>query len=277
MHLTAPGHLRIEETILSPCQEWTDEAAAWRFVRISTGAAYWLGAANPRSLTEGESLVISPAAKALVRASQLNSVLLHGFTFVPEWLCGFFTLSERRFFESAAQPGEPVGFLPSTHPFSQGFARLVARGDSDQKLLQRAEVLGLVAAYFGQGLSSHQLPPGRSPSVRDRFEQIICQMPDIELIHHSPEQLARLCGCSPRHFSRLFRERFGQSPRVRQTEMRLLKARELLANPEKKIAQIALDSGYRSSSLFNSLFKRRFGTSPSAWREQAAKATQNLF
>jgi AraC-like DNA-binding protein len=277
LRLTAPGHLRVEETMLPPGQEWSDETGAWRFVRISAGAAYWLGASNPRSLTQGEVLIISPAAKALVRASQLNTVSLHGFTFVPDWLCGFFTLSERRFFESAAQPAEPVSFLPSTHPFSQGFARLVGRGDADQELVQRADALSLVAAYFGQGLGNHELPPGRSPSVRDRFEQIVCQMPDLELIQHSPEQLARLCGCSARHFSRLFRERFGGSPRARQTEMRLLKARELLANSEKKIAQIALDSGYRSSSLFNSLFRRRFGASPSAWREQAAKANQTLF
>jgi AraC-like DNA-binding protein len=269
--------LRIEETILSPCQEWADQTAAWRFVRISSGAAYWLGAANPRALTEGEVLVISPAAKALIRASQLNSVSLHGFAFVPDWLCGFFTLSERRFFESAGQPAGPVSFLPSTHPVTQGFASLVAHRDSGQRLVRRAEVLGLVAAYFGQGLSSHQLPPGRSPSVRDRFEQIVCQMPDIELIHHSPEHLARLCGCSTRHFSRLFRQRFGQSPRVRQTEMRLLKARQLLTLSDKNVAQIALDSGYRSSSLFNSLFKRRFGMSPSAWREQAANTIGNLF
>jgi AraC-like DNA-binding protein len=269
--------LRIEETTLPPCQEWTDEAAAWRFVRISAGAAYWMGAAQPRSLTEGEVLVIWPAVKALVRASQLNSVLLHGFAFVPEWLCGLLTLAERRFFECAGQPGEPVNVLPSTHPFAQGFARLIAQRDSDQNLARRAEVLGLVAAYFGQGLSPQPPPPGRSPSVRDRFEEIICRMPDLELIRHSPEQLARLCGCSPRHFSRLFRERFGVSPRVRQTEMRLLNARQLLSNSEKKIAQIALDSGYRSSSLFNSLFKRRFGASPSSWREQAARTNQNLF
>ena len=275
--MTAPGHLRIEETLLAPGREWTDESSAWRFVRISTGAAYWLGAANPRALTEGEVLVISPATRALVRASQINNVLLHGFTFVAEWLCGFFTLAERRFLETAAAPGQPVSFLPSTHPVTRGFAALVARGDSDPRLVQRAGVLGLVAAYFGQALSCQQPPPGGSPSVPDRFEEIICQMPDLELIHHSPEQLARLCGCSPRHFNRLFRRRFGVSPRRRQTEMRLLNARELLAHSEKKIAQIALDSGYRSSSLFNALFKRRFGMSPSAWREQAAKTDGKLF
>jgi AraC-like DNA-binding protein len=71
----------------------------------------------------------------------------------------------------------------------------------------------------------------------------------------------------------LFRARFGESPRVRQTELRLLKARQLLAISEKRIIQLALDSGYRSLSLFNSLFKRRFGMRPSAWREQAAKTS----
>jgi AraC-like DNA-binding protein len=34
---------------------------------------------------------------------------------------------------------------------------------------------------------------------------------------------------------------------------------------------VALDSGYRSVSLFNTLFKRRFGVSPSEWRRLAAE------
>jgi AraC-like DNA-binding protein len=138
-------------------------------------------------------------------------------------------------------------------------------------------VLGLAATYFGQGPATGQVPQRASPSVQDRFEQIVSHMPELELIHHSPEELARLCGCSPRHFGRLFRQQFGQSPRARQTELRLLKARQLLANGEKTIALVALESGYRSSSLFNSLFKRRFGMSPSAWRQQAIRATDSLF
>jgi AraC-like DNA-binding protein len=269
--------LHIEEATLSPGQEWADETPAWRFVRVSAGAAYWLGAPGPRALADGEVLVVAPPVKALIRASQLNTVSLHGFLFVPEWLCGLFTLSERRFFESAGAQAEPVTFLPSTHPVAQGFAALAARGNSDPRLARRAEVLGRAATYFGQGPATGQVPQRASPSVQDRFEQIVSHMPELELIHHSPEELARLCGCSPRHFGRLFRQQFGQSPRARQTELRLLKARQLLANGEKTIALVALESGYRSSSLFNSLFKRRFGMSPSAWRQQAIRATDSLF
>jgi AraC-like DNA-binding protein len=94
-------------------------------------------------------------------------------------------------------------------------------------------------------------------------------MPDVELIHHSPAELARLCGCSSRHFNRMFWKQFGSSVRSRQTELRLLRARQLLSNTEGKIVQVAFDSGYRNVSLFNSLFKRRFGVTPSQWRRDS--------
>ena len=90
-----PGHLRIEEIRLAPGREWSDATEAWRFVRVSSGAAYWMEPARPRSLSEGELLVLAPSVKAVVRASQLGEVVLHGFGFAPGLLCGFFTLEER--------------------------------------------------------------------------------------------------------------------------------------------------------------------------------------
>src|SRR5262249_38824425 len=64
---------------------------------------------------------------------------------------------------------------------------------------------------------------------------------------------------------------FGQSPRAHQTELRLLKARQLLVSSNSQVIQVALDSGYRSLSLFNALFKRRFGMSPSELRRKMMK------
>ena len=89
------------------------------------------------------------------------------------------------------------------------------------------------------------------------------------MINHTPAQLASLCGCSGRHFNRLFRSCFGISVRARQTELRLLKARQLLTETEKKVLEIAVDSGYRNLSLFNLLFKRQFGMTPSETRRKA--------
>jgi len=271
--MKTPGHLRIEQVTLPPGQEWKDNTDAWRFVRVSSGAAYWLGPAQPRSFTEGELVVAAPLIHATVRASLLSEVVLQGFVFAPDLLCGFLTLAERHFFESgAARLREPVQFLPSTHPLTRRFAELAARPSLASDLPRRAEVLGLAAAFFADGLSRHPLPAARGLSAQRRFQQIISQMPDIEIIRHSPDQLAALCGCSPRHFNRLFRAHFGESPRARQTELRLLKARDLLADSGVKVIQVALDSGYRSLSLFNALFKRRFGVSPSSWRRKIARA-----
>ena len=271
--MTIPGYLRIDELRLAPGQEWIDAADCWRFARISSGAAYWLDTAKPRALSPGEMLVLAPAATTVVRASQLTEVILHGFNFAPDSLCGFFTLAERHYFETGAGHGsEAARFFPSTHPLTQQFAELIGRRKPGQEMLERAEALGLVAAFFTDGIRGHHLSCRRDSSVQSRFEQIISPMPDLELIRHAPEDLARLCGCSPRHFNRLFHLRFGEPPRVRQTELRLLHARQQLDTTEESIAQIALDSGYRSASLFSALFKKRFGFSPSAWRERSAPA-----
>src|SRR6266404_4751024 len=155
--MKTPGHLRIGEIKLLPGQEWIDEDQAWRFVRVTSGAAYWLEPARPRALTEGEFLAVAPLCRAVIRASQINEVMLHGFKFAPDLLCGFFTLAERRFFENGGvAAGEAVQFLPSTHPITQRLAFLGGQRAPHRELTERAEVLGLVAAYFGEGIPTNK-------------------------------------------------------------------------------------------------------------------------
>ena len=93
-------------------------------------------------------------------------------------------------------------------------------------------------------------------------------MPDAELATRSLPQLAGQLPCSERHFSRLFREQFGVPLRARQTELRLQRARQLLQDPGIKIINVASESGYRHLGLFNAMFKKRFGMTPSEWRQQ---------
>jgi AraC-like DNA-binding protein len=59
--------------------------------------------------------------------------------------------------------------------------------------------------------------------------------------------------------------------REKQAELRMVRAQELLATTESKVLEVALESGYQSVSLFNLMFKRRFGVSPGKWREQIKK------
>lgn len=265
----ALSHLQIEEIRLLPGQEWPGAAGAWRFVRVQAGAAYWVGAECNRSLSAGEMVVAGPRIQGGVRASQINEVRLHAFHFLPDLLAGFFTLAERHFFEKAGDGRfTSVLFLPSTHPVTW---RLAALLDDPEKLptpARRAELLGLAVSVFSGDLAQQRPPASRALSAHHRFQQLIVRMTGGELINHTPENLARLCGCSPRHFSRLFQHQFGCSVRERQTELRLLKASELLRDPALPVATAAAGSGYRHLSLFNAVFKRKFGMTPTEWRRE---------
>ena len=61
------------------------------------------------------------------------------------------------------------------------------------------------------------------------------------------------------HFTRLFRLEFGVPFRARQIELRLQHARQLLADSDAKIINVAYDSGYHHLGLLNMMFKKRFG------------------
>lgn len=274
--MKVPAHLQIERIKLAPGQEWTDTAPAWRFVRLMSGAAYWFGGAETRPLADGEIVLAAPGLQGTVRASQIGEVVLQFFYFAPDLLCGLLTVDERRFFEMGGANGViGLQFLPSTHPVARQFANLGASESEHPGLARRLEVLGLAAAVFDEEMSRQQPPSSLGATALQRFQQIVAQMPDTEMVNHSPEELAHLCGCSARHFNRLFRKHFGTSTRSWQTELRLLKARQLLTHTEEKVIQVALDSGYRNLSLFNFLFKRRFGMTPSDWRRKGTKAGSN--
>lgn len=274
--MKVPAHLQIERIKLAPGQEWADASPAWRFVRLVSGAAYWFGGAETRPLAEGEVVLAAPALSGVVRASQIGEAVVQFFYFAPDLLCGLLTAEERRFFEpGGAREVTELQFLPSTHPVARQFAALGGSTLEHPGLARRLEVLGLAAAVFDEELARQQPPSSLGASALQRFQQIVAQMPDTEMVNHSPDELAHLCGCSARHFNRLFRKHFGTSTRAWQTELRLLKARQLLTHTEEKVIQVALDSGYRNLSLFNFLFKRRFGMTPSDWRRKGARQAGN--
>ena len=99
---------------------------------------------------------------------------------------------------------------------------------------------------------------------------MLSKMTEAELAEATLTDLAEQLHCSERHFSRLFREEFGVPLRTRQIELRLQRARQLLAESNAKIINVAHESGYRHLGLFNSMFKKRFGLTPSEWRQQTA-------
>jgi len=143
----------------------------------------------------------------------------------------------------------------------------VAQANPD-RLSFRCALLQLWANAMAGLLAAPVLKPTADTKLRHRFRQLVAQMPEMELSRHSLSDLAQRLECSERHFSRLFSQEFGVSFRGHQIDSRLQHARQLLADPAKKIATVANESGYRHIGLFNSTFKRKFGMTPSEWRRQ---------
>ncbi|HVV70905.1 MAG TPA: helix-turn-helix transcriptional regulator [Verrucomicrobiae bacterium] len=266
------GHLRIEETRLLPGQEWMDGNDAWRFCRVSAGAAYWLQPGQSRALAEGEMLVMPPRVRGIIRASQLYHVTLHAFSFAPEMLCGFFTLTERRFFEAQTKrESMHPHFLSSDHILTRRFAALASSDAGLIGLKERAELLNLAASFFNAQDFIPRWPSSGALTAQIRFGRLVSETPEMEIARQTNSELARACGCSLRHFNRLFREQFGESLRARRTNLRLLRARQLLLETKRHVSEIAREVGYSSPSLFNALFKRRYGISPSGFRKGAER------
>jgi AraC-like DNA-binding protein len=84
----------------------------------------------------------------------------------------------------------------------------------------------------------------------------------------SPSVLAAKLNCSPRYIQALLHET-GTSFSERVLELRLQSTRRLLTSSRhraRKISDIALASGFSNISYFNQAFRRRFGGSPSEYR-----------
>ncbi|MEL7179738.1 MAG: helix-turn-helix domain-containing protein [Pseudomonadota bacterium] len=77
-------------------------------------------------------------------------------------------------------------------------------------------------------------------------------------------------GISTRSLTRLFQDRYDQSPHQYYLALRLQYAASLLRQSNLSVLDIAVQSGFTSASRFSQVFRERFNQSPSEYRIQAS-------
>ena len=82
----------------------------------------------------------------------------------------------------------------------------------------------------------------------------------------SVERLAEKVNVSTRHFNRLFKNSFGNTPADFVEKLRLGEARRLLGERGSRIEAAGLAVGFASGDSFRRAFERRFGLTPAAYR-----------
>lgn len=88
----------------------------------------------------------------------------------------------------------------------------------------------------------------------------------------SLDSIASAAAFSTYHFHRIFSAILGESLWNYTVRLRLEKAAQLITSTNKiSITQIALDTGFSSSSVFSRAFKNYFGISPSNWKKNKSK------
>jgi AraC-like DNA-binding protein len=268
--LSFEPHLIVKEIVIPPGNEWIVQSSGWSFLHVTGGAGYWLHPRINHDLITGSVMVVSEHAKGTIRASQLGHARIHYFRLQPERLTGLVTLGEQQFLHRAAGQDRLTArlFAPSA-PISMKFKSLCEKLNGDGTLVLRFELLTLFIDAFAEELAGLKMAGETSSDAKARLVKLLNETPASDLLDLSFADLVRETRCTPRHLSRIFHQVVGMSFREKQAQVRLLRAQELLATTESKVVEVALESGYQSLSLFNLMFKRRFGTTPARWRDQS--------
>ncbi len=85
----------------------------------------------------------------------------------------------------------------------------------------------------------------------------------------SLRDIARYVFLSPSYFIRVFKEETGMSPINYLLKVRVERAKELLAETDHKVSDIALSVGFSNQQRFNEIFKKHVGMTPLQYRKNA--------
>ena len=183
--------------------------------------------------------------------------------------------------------------LRNAHDHFKYIERLHERDNTMNEHLQELYILGSSSASF-QALKASALIRSIYQRIMDRAvaasTSALClqvtkkstrvdlfkrldYVKDLIHIHYSDsdldiKDLSKTAGMNYHHFLRMFTHAFSVIPRQYLINVRLQKAKELLATTTEPISVICNRIGYQSMGSFSWLFKNEFSQSPSSYRNQ---------
>lgn len=228
----------------------------------------------------GELLLIPPGS--------IHSSLSHngkGFTY----FCMHFDIDDQLFLSLLARIKQVLfdADSPVTRQIEPVLRKLMSSADNRaaSTMVQRMQLQSAVFELFGHlweavsqeaaqlftdGYEKIEL----AHQIRNRLQGLVSQQfkqGRESTSHYGIDDIAAELGISSSHCNRVFRQVYGQSPRVYLSEMVLHEAKVLLVNPKLSVQNIAAMLGYKDIAHFSRQFKRWSGISPTRYRlEQPA-------
>jgi AraC-like DNA-binding protein len=147
------------------------------------------------------------------------------------------------------------------------FHTLLAHPKTTTQLEQETQLLAILQSLIvrhGVGAAPNQRPIGREhravQQIKDYLQTHYAQDPSLE-------ELSVVCGLSPFHLTRVFREATGLPPHAYLTHLRIAHAKTHLRQT-RSLADIAIDLGFTDQSHFTNTFKAWVGIPPGQYRMQ---------
>lgn len=174
----------------------------------------------------------------------------------------------RKFFS----PRCPVLKIPAEETVLATFSRVMQAIRASRPALQQI-LAGATADLLGLFYSASQTPPpGEAPHAR-AIESALGRMQSGFAGKLDLPGLARELGVSYSWFRRTFAAHTGLSPHQYLLELRLLRARNLLAETALPVKEIAAQTGFANEHYFSRLFHQKLHCTPSQWRNRSRRRT----
>ena len=254
--------------------EATEQKGEGLFFIFSKGGIgkYTSKTANHR-LLPGDVLVFNGAADAKLSVFDgKGEFLFWVFSVCFENLLPLFAANEISLLNNLTEGYKATKLYPANNPLAAECHRLLGVVPPQFNLDHRGQLIRIAASILSVEFKEAQTQRGGFVRAEDHLVQVFEKLSASELINLSVGELADRFSCSRRHLNRLFHQHFGVSVASLRMEMRLLKAISLLRDANIKIINVAEQCGFNHLGLFNTCFKRRFGTSPGQWRKSNLQA-----
>jgi AraC-like DNA-binding protein len=147
------------------------------------------------------------------------------------------------------------------------FSRVMQASRANRPALQQI-MAGATATLVGLIYSAQQTQSAADAQEANAVDLAIARIQSEFSRGLDMELLAKELGVSYSWFRGTFTAHTGLSPHQYLLELRLVRARSLLAETELSIKKIAAQTGFEDEFYFSRLFRQKLGLSPSQWRNR---------
>lgn len=275
--MLAKDYLSLMSVCIDSSEEWTCNPEGLSFLFPKGGAGKCIAGPVTQRLAPGDVLALDGRGQGKRIVAAEGKMAFWCFSLVLEHLYPLFAAKEICLLQNVAESFKALKLYPAASPVARECHRLLGVAPPQFNLDHRSHLLRVVAAILSEEFKKVQKQ--RVGFIRPEVHlfQVFERLPADELLSLSVGELADKFGCSRRHLNRLFHQHFGSSVAALRMEMRLLKAVFLLRNPDAKVINVAEQCGFNHLGLFNTCFKRRFGSTPGRWGKLASQSKDQRF